>query len=59
MMAHLGNLKTDIKKVGIADRIDLTSVSLPGLEIRFLFHPGILFPIFWTKGSTIDLGSFL
>jgi hypothetical protein len=45
-MAHLDILKTSIKKVGITDRTNLTSNSLPGLEIRFLFHPGNLFPIF-------------
>jgi hypothetical protein len=45
-MAHLGSLNTDIKNVGIAKRKDFTSSSLPGLEIRFLFHPGSLLPIF-------------
>jgi hypothetical protein len=46
VMAHFGNLDTNIKNVGIAERTDFTSNSLPGLEMRLLFHPSSMLPIF-------------
>jgi hypothetical protein len=59
LVAQSGSLYIVKKCVGIEERTDLTSDSIPGYDVSPLFHPGSLLPILCTIGWMADLGSFL